>query len=930
MDPERWRRVADLFELARELEPSERTAFLIAASGGDDALRREVESLLVQPTHQVSMERALAEATRAVFDEDSSDLGPGTLLGPYRIESLLGAGGMGRVYSATDTRLGRPVAVKVLPKAVATDPRFRARFDREAQTIASLSHPHICTLHDIGHQNGVDFLVMERLEGVTLAARLEAGRLPFDRALTIAIEVADALTAAHRLGIVHRDLKPGNIMLTKTGSKLLDFGLAKAVAPFIGGTAPTRASTMTAEGTIVGTFQYMAPEQLEAKETDARTDIFSFGAVVYEMLTGKKAFEGKSQASLIAAILHDEPAAISASQPLAPPALDRIASRCMAKDPDDRWQDARDLMLELNAVLEDSKRPAMPLRPHEHAGRPSASSAARALLVLALCLAVGTVAFLVGSRRSASPLPRVTRLTFERGTIRAARFAPDGKTVIYGASWRGEPLRVFQTRLGSVESSPLHVPDAEVLAVSPTNEVAISIGHRFRSWTGEGTLALAPLVGGSFRELVANVRAADWSPDGTELAIVRRVNGRDRLEYPIGNVLHETTGYVSHPRVSPSGQAVAYLDHPIFDDNRGRVSVVTRARERRSVSREWAAVDGLVWSRDGREIWFAASDAGRNILFATSLDGRLRQMWAAPADLTILDIGPEGQVLVTANTIRTEVKRWAARDSEERDISWHAWSYAKDVTADGRTVLFTRYGEGTSLDYQIGIRKLEIAGSVVLGKGVGQLFSPDNKWVVGLTYSEPGLFLLPTGAGERRTLTAPGFNYITAGWFHDGKRVIFAARHNDAPPAAYVQSVEGGEPVRISEMILPLRSDWAIRVSPDDSWFFGAQATGPPVIVSVSDGRPRVLHKLGPDALPVAWTADSQAIVIVRPSSDPLTAVIARVELATGVIRNLREINVSDKSGGRSLSCVTTPDASTIVCNVGRYLTDLYLVENLR
>ena len=930
MDSERWQRVARLYESVLERDPSERAAFLAEASGSDEALRREVQSLLEHDSTPVLIDEPVLETAAAVLD-DSPELRHGMWLGPYRIDALIGAGGMGQVYRAIDTRLNRTVALKVLTPELGNDPQFRARFDREAHAIAALTHPHICTLYDIGQHEGVDFLVMEYLEGETLTARVEKGPIPVDQTVTLAMQIADALATAHRMGIVHRDLKPSNIMLTKGGAKLLDFGLAKtATSAMTHGDSPTMTPPgLTAQGTILGTLQYMAPEQLEGTQADARTDIFTYGAVVYEMVTGRKAFTGKSQASLIAAILHAEPTAMSVIEPQALPRLDRIVARCMAKDPENRWQDARDVMLELKSVLEDSGRVVMPLRPHERGRWSRASYAAWTLLVLVICAATGTVAFLIGSRRAAYPLPRVTRLTFDRGTVRAARFAPDGKTVVYGASWRGEPIRVFQTRIGSVESSPLQVPDAEVLAVSPTSEVAISISHQFRGWLGEGTLARAPLVGGSFRELVENVRAADWSPDGAELAIVRRVNGKDRLEYPIGNVLYETTGYVSHPRVSPSGDAVAYHDHPVFGDNRGWVSVVTRAGERRNVTGEWAAVDGLAWSRDGGEIWFAASEAGRNVLFGTTLPGRLRQIWAAPADLTILDIGPDGQVLLTANTIRTEVKWWAA-GSEERDISWHAWSYAKDVTSDGQMVLFTRFGEGTGLEYQIGIRSLETSTGVVLGKGVGQLFSPDNKWVVGMTFSEPSLFLLPTGAGERRILTTPQFNYITAGWFPDGKRVIFAARRNDAPSAVYVQDIEGGVPRRISEMIPPLRSDWAIRVSPDNSRFFGAQAAGPPVIVTVSDGQPRVLDELGPNDLPVAWAANSEAIVIVRQSSDQMSAVIARLELATGVIKTLREVNITDKSGGRNLSCIATSNATTVVCNVGRYLTDLYLVENLR
>src|SRR5246127_1146479 len=285
----------------------------------------------------------------------------GTQLGPYEILSAIGAGGMGEVYRARDTRLDRIVAVKILPDHLSDRAELRERFEREARTVASLNHPHICTLYDIGQQDGTDFLVMEYLEGETLAERLKKGPLPLDQVLRYAIEIADALDKAHRKGITHRDLKPGNIMLTKSGTKLLDFGLAKlkqevAPANFQLSQVPTANEPLTAQGTIVGTLQYMAPEQLEGKEVDARTDIFAFGTVVYEMATGKRAFEGKSQASVIGAILKDDLPPISSLQPMTPPAFDRVVKKCLRKDPDDRWQSSRDITDELKWIAESDSR----------------------------------------------------------------------------------------------------------------------------------------------------------------------------------------------------------------------------------------------------------------------------------------------------------------------------------------------------------------------------------------------------------------------------------------------------------------------------------------------------------------------------------------------------------------------------------------------
>src|SRR5215831_11185300 len=277
----------------------------------------------------------------------------GTKLGPYEILSAIGAGGMGEVYKARDTRLNRTVAIKVLPPHFSDNSEMKTRFDREAQTIAGLNHPHICVLYDVGHQEGTDYLVMECLEGETLAKRLEKGPLPLKQVLKYGGQIADALDKAHRSGIVHRDLKPGNIMLTASGAKLLDFGLAKPASPLASGmtlTADTPRAAMTEEGTIVGTFQYMSPEQVEGKELDGRSDIFSLGAVLYEMVTGEKAFEGKSQLSVASAILEKDPPPISSIKPMMPPALDHAICRCLAKDREERWQTARDLALELKFI----------------------------------------------------------------------------------------------------------------------------------------------------------------------------------------------------------------------------------------------------------------------------------------------------------------------------------------------------------------------------------------------------------------------------------------------------------------------------------------------------------------------------------------------------------------------------------------------------
>jgi eukaryotic-like serine/threonine-protein kinase len=450
-------------------------------------------------------------------------LAPGTRLGPYEIVAAIGAGGMGEVYKARDTRLERTVAVKVLPAHLSASADVRQRFEREAKTISSLSHPHICALYDVGHQDGVEYLVMEYLEGDTLAERLTRGPLPFDQVLRYGCEIADALDKAHRQGIVHRDLKPANVMLTKSGVKLLDFGLAKAVAPAAARsgasltTLPTQAGRdLTAEGTILGTFQYMAPEQLEGRDADARTDIFAFGAVLYEMATGKKAFSGRSQASLISSIMTSEPAAASTVVPTAPPAFDRVVRTCLGKDPDDRWQTAHDIAVQLKWIQEGAPAAGAP-----SVVQPRPRSAARFLpWALALLASAGLIALLVRDRQRAAVRAPVTRFSIlapensmftPPGELSSSQMAlsPDGRTVAFVANSSGSRPLLWTRSLDSLAAVPL-----------PGTEDAL---HPFWSPDGRSLGFFTPTVlkrvelsGGSPQRLCDAVagRGGTWSPDG--------------------------------------------------------------------------------------------------------------------------------------------------------------------------------------------------------------------------------------------------------------------------------------------------------------------------------------------------------------------------------------------------------------------------------
>ena len=501
-------------------------------------------------------------------------LSPGTKLGPYEIQSQIGAGGMGEVYKARDTRLDRTVAIKVLPAHLADRPEARERFEREARTIAGLNHPHICTLHDIGRQDGIDFLVMEYLEGDTLAARLLKGPLPVEQVLQYAIEIADALDKAHRKGAIHRDIKPGNIMLTKSGAKLLDFGLAKLkqeVAPSVPASQlPTLKENPTVEGTILGTLQYMSPEQLEGKpdEIDSRTDIFSFGAVVYEMATGKKAFEGKSSVSLIGAILKDNPAPMSSLQPMTPPALDRVVRKCLSKEAEKRWQAASDVCDELKWIAESGSQSSVSLPPAVMAQRESkrwmvwAPLAAAVLVVL-----VASAAYLLRVPSELVPV-RFSIGPPERGSFPQNNtflsVSPDGSKLAFVALDSSDKLMLWIRALDSPTAQPLQ-------GTENANHPFWSPDSRFVGFVADGRLKKVPVSGGPALNLVEGAggfAGGTWSSEGVILGArtLTSASGLYRVSEAGGAATPVTTidvgrGETGHlwPHFLPDGKHFLYL-----------------------------------------------------------------------------------------------------------------------------------------------------------------------------------------------------------------------------------------------------------------------------------------------------------------------------------------------------------------------------------
>ncbi len=575
----------------------------------------------------------------------------GARLGSYEIVALLGSGGMGEVYRARDAKLGREVAIKVLPPMSAR-PDALARFEHEARSVASLSHPNILAIHDFGSADGVAFAVTELLDGQTLRDAIAAGPLPARRATAFAAAIARGLAAAHDKGIVHRDLKPENIFVTRDDRiKILDFGLARqepVAAPAVTGiTMPSP----TEPGTVLGTVGYMAPEQVRGENADWRADIFAFGAVLFEMLTGRRAFQKETAAETMTAILRDDlPDDATASMPAA---LDRIVRHCLEKKPDARFHSTHDLAFALDAVS-GATTSSGKLAAIEAAGADGGARRARttrwiaaAALVAGLTIGAASV-WIASGQRTAAPAsepPTFRQVTFGRELVFGARFAPDGRTIVYSAGRQAK--RLFLSRLESTGSTPLPVEDMRLLAVSANAELALVDAPRQLSLTAPGTLAQAPMIGGTPRSVLADVTFADWSPRGDALAVVRVLGSHQRLEFPVGTVLYETDGEIGYPRVAPSGDRVAFLDWPVKSDDRGTVALVDLHGAKQTLSQTWEAISGLAWDPDGTQIWYSAAHSGMRYAIWTTAPGRPeRRVYAAPTGLTIQDISRDGRVLV--------------------------------------------------------------------------------------------------------------------------------------------------------------------------------------------------------------------------------------------------------------------------------------------
>jgi eukaryotic-like serine/threonine-protein kinase len=854
----------------------------------------------------------------------------GSRLGPYEVLAVIGAGGMGEVYRAKDSRLSRDVALKVLPAEFSTDAERLARFEQEARSASALNHPHIVVVYDVGRADSIAYIAMELVDGKSLREHMAGDRLPIKKVLQIASQVADGLAKAHSAGIVHRDLKPENLMVSRDGyAKILDFGLAKLAAPSMGDVSDVATAIRegTAPGTILGTVGYMSPEQAGGRPIDFRSDQFSFGSILYEMATGNRAFSGTTAVDTMSAILHQEPKSVGALNPAAPPPLRWVIERCLAKDPDERYASTRDLARDLGNVRDhlsdmSAERQAIPGAPV----RPARRRLLAPLAAVAFVAAV-TAAFLLGKGAGHAPPPSFHQLTFRRGDIRSARFAPDGQTILYTAAWDGKPIEIFVSRPESPESRPFGISGAEVLAISDAGEMALALkSHIIDPFVRSGTLARVSVAGGAApREVLEGVEWADWGPNG-ELAIVREVQGRTRLEFPIGKTLYETAGFLSHPRVSSRGDAVAFIEHPVRIDDGGVVAIVDRSGSKKTLSSTFASVWGLAWSPGG-EIWFTGTEVGGNrALYGVTRSGRSRLLSRVTGSLTLQDVSRTGKVLLTHDTGREGILALVPGGDKERDFSWLDYSVVTGISPDGGTLIFNETGEGGGAGYSAYVRKADGSPAIRVGQGNGRALSPDGKSVLAIL--QPGqVVLYPTGAGELQRLTTdPLVVQSGSDWFPDGKRLLLTAVEPGHGSRLYVQDASGGKPRPISPEGYRAYNR---AVSPDGKF---AAVAGPDqrlYLYPLAGGEPVAIPGLSAGDSPSGWTVDGRSLYVYRQGELPAKVYI--VDVATGNRELWRALMPADSAGITNISRVCpTPDGKWYAYAYLRTLSDLYLADGLR
>jgi eukaryotic-like serine/threonine-protein kinase len=868
------------------------------------------------------------------------NLASGTKLGPYEIVALLGAGGMGEVYRARDSRLKREVAIKVLPRTLSSDADRLRRFEQEALATAALNHPNILAVFDIGTSEGAPYVVSELLEGETLRERLRTGAMVPRKALDYALQIAHGLAAAHEKGIIHRDLKPENLFLTKDERlKILDFGLAKLTQadPGSNTSLPTVTAGATEAGVVMGTAGYMSPEQVRGLTLDARSDIFSFGAILYEMLSGKRAFHGETPADTMSSILKEDPPELGETNRNVSPALERIVQHCLEKNPEARFHSASDIAFDLehlSGLSGSTARVAAGSGANLAVGQPRSKLLVAIAAGLVIAGAVYGLGWWSGKGSGRMSQPEYQQITFRTGSIGNARFTPDG-SIVYSASWDGGESQLYMSRTDDPGSRELGIKQAQLLSISKGGELAIRlnpVGHG--GYAASGTLARVPLSGGTPREVLDNVQDADWSPNGDSLAIVRYIpeNNHWHLEYPIGKVLLDGINWISHPKISPDGKWIAFADHEnIGGDDEGSVAVIgSDGKEpERKLSSGWQSLQGILWSPAGDEIWYtSAKSGGATNPRAVTLSGKQRTLTNVPGGMWMQDLR-NGTVLTVANHTRLGIRGIAPGGKEERELGWFGWSELGDISRDGRKILFDEESDGGGPNYTVYLRDTDGSPPAKIGEGLGLALSPDTKFAITKPARGEPLSLVPTGAGESRQLTHDAVSYSAVHFLPDGKRLL----------ASGIEAGHGGR-----DYLIDLSSGDSKPITPEGIVGSIVSSDGRSVAVRGPDGKLGTwplegggfhpIPGLDPNYVVIGWTPDCASVYVIpvrRGTQARKVLNASRVNIQTGKMEPWKTFGEEVGAGVSSLSRLQlSGDGAAYAYIYVRTLSEAYAVTGLR
>ena len=806
MKPDRWYKIEQVFHAALQRKPEDRANFLNQSCADDSGLYDDVKALLSSYDNDDSF---FEESVSALAAEMFSDR-VGETIDKYEILSQLGSGAMGVVYLAQDAKLGRKTALKLLPSQFTNDKDRLRRFQQEARAASALNHPNILTVYEVEQRDGLHYIATEFVDGVTLRQHMHARQMNLDKVLNIAIQVASALQAAHAAGIAHRDIKPENIMIRSDGYiKVLDFGLAKLTESEL-----SQAAAETNPGIVMGTPRYMSPEQARGLDVDLRTDIFSLGTVIYELVTGKLPFEGETTSDVIAALIKDEPEPMRTTVPDLPVEFEEVVSKALVKDRGLRFQTIAEFLAALQGLKDKIKSGALvhsnddSLNAHtistrtatdpqakQQTERMSLSKGWTLTIALGLIVVVGVVTVLSFRRRSQSVKnsPSVKekieatsrQLTNRDGFISAARFVPDGKRLVYSAGFDGKPLELFYNDGETAEARPAGIESASLKSVSRSGKMAVLVNFELNWSDGyNGTLRILPADGGQpDTPDIGGVDDAAFAPDGSFAVLGRSLNGEQQLEYPAGTVLYKSTGWMSYPRFSPKGDKIAFFEHPLGDYS-GSLAVFDLASKQTTyLLTDWQALKGLAWNPKTNDIWFGGSKENKTArINSVSLSGQVQEKvyWLPTQNSRVEDISDDGRILINRGISNHTTVIMLSGKSLPKDVDTRgAWSTSADISVDGKTLLFYQWGYESSDGSDVSgvyLQRLDGSGPVKVGPGKALALSPDGKWALALQPSkpQPQLILLSTSLGQPKTLSNAGMKeYHFASFFPDGKHILF-------------------------------------------------------------------------------------------------------------------------------------------------------------